>query len=504
MHHLLDRLSKMDSPRVLLVGDYMLDRYVYGDVERISPEAPVPVLKVVKREARVGGSGNVAASLPVLGARVDCVGVVGQDDDGRQLLSLLEACRARPEAVVPLEGRCTTVKSRFVGLAQHRRAQQMFRVDVEEVSPLGPEVLDRIGQTLFAKLEACDVLALEDYNKAVLAHDRTPEWIARARKACKPVVVDPALIGDYRRYRGATLLTPNRYETAVASSMPAESIQEVQAAAEKILADTQSEAVAVTLDREGMLLARRGGKHVLVPTRPRAVYDVSGAGDVVLAMFAMALGGGCPLEEACELANVAGGLEVERFGVVPIAREEVIDEIEREIGLRRSKVLDRNHLSAEVDRRRRRGETVVFTNGCFDLLHMGHVRYLQQARELGNCLIVATNSDASVSRLKGPCRPIIGQQERAEMLSCLECVDFVTVFDEETPEALLELLRPDVLVKGGTTPIVVGREIVEGYGGHVLTLEAVEGLSTTQIIDRITQSASEGGDEDTAAQKGVS
>jgi D-beta-D-heptose 7-phosphate kinase/D-beta-D-heptose 1-phosphate adenosyltransferase len=482
----------MDRPRVLLVGDYMLDRYIYGDVGRISPEAPVPVLKVVKREARVGGAGNVAASIPALDGSVECIGVVGTDAAGHEMLSLLKQCAAETEAMVTLDQRCTTVKSRYVGLAQHRRAQQMFRVDEEEVSPLAPEVLDRIGQTLFAKLDACDVLALEDYDKAVLAHDRTPEWIDKARKAGKPVVVDPAMIDDYRRYRGATLLTPNRYETALASGLPAESIEQVQAAAERILDVTEAEALAVTLDREGIFLARRGGKHVLVPTRARAVYDVSGAGDVVLAMFAMALGGGCGLEEACELANVAGGLEVERFGVVPIAREEVIDEIEREIGLRRSKVLDRNHLAAEVERRRRRGESVVFTNGCFDLLHMGHVRYLQQARELGNCLIVATNSDASVSGLKGPSRPIIGQRERAEMLSSLECVDFVTVFDEETPEALLEKLRPDVLVKGGTTPVVVGREIVEGYGGRVLTLDAVEGLSTTEIIDRITQTNLDG------------
>jgi D-beta-D-heptose 7-phosphate kinase/D-beta-D-heptose 1-phosphate adenosyltransferase len=485
MHHLLNRLAEMDSPRVLLVGDFMLDRYVYGDVERISPEAPVPVLKVVRREARAGGAGNVALSIPALGGAVECLGAIGEDADGEQMLGLLNEAGAAGGDMIRLGRRCTTVKSRFVGLAQHRRAQQMFRVDEEQAEPLEAEVLDRIEAAIEARLPACDILALEDYNKGVLSHERTAKWIAKAREAGKAVVVDPALIEDYGRYRGATLLTPNRYETARASGMAVESGEQVAAAAARLLDEAQAEAVAVTLDKEGMLLARRGGAREVVPTRPRAVYDVSGAGDVVLAMFALALGGGCRLREACELANVAGGLEVERFGVVPISREEVIDEIEREIGLRRSKVLDRHRLAAEVDRRKRRGESVVFTNGCFDLLHMGHVRYLQQARELGNCLIVATNSDASVARLKGPSRPIIGQSERAEMLSSLECVDFVTIFDEDTPEALLEALQPDVLVKGGTTPVVVGREIVEGYGGKVLTLEAVEGLSTTQIIDRI-------------------
>ena len=202
-------------------------------------------------------------------------------------------------------------------------------------------------------------------------------------------------------------------------------------------------------------------------------------------MASVALAAGCDYERTVRLANVAGGLEVERFGVVPIERQEVVDEIQRMIGLRGSKVVSRGVLGEEVARRRGRGERVVFTNGCFDLLHMGHVRYLRQARELGSCLIVAINSDDSVRRLKGSARPIIGQDERAEMLGALECVDYVTIFDEDTPIPLLELLKPDVLAKGGTTPVVVGRELVEGYGGTVLTLELVSGLSTTQIIERI-------------------
>jgi len=246
----------------------------------------------------------------------------------------------------------------------------------------------------------------------------------------------------------------------------------------------QAEAVVITLDREGAYLltkdlARR------IPTRPRAVYDGTGAGDEVLAMLATAVAEGCDYEQAVALANVAGGVEVERFGVVPIRRDELEDEMRRLIGLRGGKIVSRERLAEEVARRRGRGETIVFTNGCFDLLHMGHVRYLQEARELGSCLIVAINSDQSVRRLKGPSRPIIGQDERAEMLSAMECVDYVTIFHEDTPCALLELLRPDILAKGGTTSSVVGKEIVEGYGGKVLTLQRVEGLSTTEIIEQI-------------------
>jgi D-beta-D-heptose 7-phosphate kinase/D-beta-D-heptose 1-phosphate adenosyltransferase len=485
MHHLLNRLESFGTPRVLLVGDFMLDRYIYGDIERISPEAPVPVLKVVRRESRVGGAGNVAGSIPGLGGQVRCVGVIGQDDRGRELSALLAAKGVGVDGLVPIGERCTTVKTRMVGLAQHRRAQQVMRLDDEQVEPLSGEILARIATALTDGLAECDVLALEDYNKGVLCHGRTAEWIGAAREQGKPTIVDPALLDSYERYRGCTLLTPNRFEAGRAAGINIQSDGDLPGAVDAILEQTGAEAVVITLDKEGCYLGRAGGAGKLIPTRPRAVYDVSGAGDVVMAMMALSVGAGAPFDEACELANVAGGLEVEKFGVVAIRREEVIAEITHMIGQRGSKVLDRSSLAEELKRRRRNGETIVFTNGCFDLLHMGHVRYLQQARELGTCLIVATNSDDSVRRLKGPSRPIIEQDERAEMLGSLECVDFVTVFSEDTPETLLELLRPDVLVKGGTTAHVVGRDIVEGYGGRVLTLPAVEGLSTTKIIERI-------------------
>ena len=248
---------------------------------------------------------------------------------------------------------------------------------------------------------------------------------------------------------------------------------------------TAADAIVITLDKEGAYLFEKGKEGKIIPTRPRAVYDVAGAGDTVLAMLAVAIGGGCSLEDAVALANVAGGLEVEQFGVVPISRDEILDELHRIVGLRGKKVIRRRELQREVKRRKQAGETIVFTNGCFDLLHVGHIRYLHQARQLGSCLIVAVNSDDSVRRLKGPGRPVIGQEERAEMLSALECVDYVIIFEEDTPDALLKLLKPDILVKGGTTEKIVGAEIVEGYGGKVCKLDAVEGMSTTDIINRI-------------------
>ncbi len=485
MHELIETVEGFGSPRVALVGDFMLDRYVYGDAERLSPEAPVPVLNVVRTEERTGGAGNVAEAILALGGKVNCIGVSGQDTEGESLGAILISTGAETSGLVRLPGVPTTVKTRYVGLAQHRHAQQMLRVDTENGGPLEERVATTLTAAVRGQLGDCDVVAIEDYDKGVLDDVNTPKMIAHARKASVPVIVDPARISDYRRYRGATLLTPNRYEAELASGIRITDDESLERAARRILQVAEADAVVVTLDREGAMLLTKGGEPARIGTRARSVYDVTGAGDEVLAMLAVAIGQSLPYEDAVALANVAGGLEIERFGVVPITREEVVEELRHMIGLRGGKVLDRKRLMTAVERLRSQGQSVVFTNGCFDLLHMGHVRYLRQARELGSCLIVAINSDESIRRLKGAKRPVIGQDERAEMLGSLECVDFVTVFDEDTPEPLLELLRPDVLAKGGTTAVVVGRDIVEGYGGKVLTLDKVDGQSTTEIINRI-------------------
>jgi D-beta-D-heptose 7-phosphate kinase/D-beta-D-heptose 1-phosphate adenosyltransferase len=494
MHDLIDKLHQMGSPRIGLVGDFMLDRYVYGDVERISPEAPVPVLRSVRTETRPGGAGNVSAAVAALGGMTTCFGSIGNDADGKLLAELLQAVDADTTGLRPQADRPTTVKCRFVGLAQHRHAQQMFRVDDEEALPLPTAAHDAMIQAMADCVEQLDALALEDYDKGTITDETGPAWIAAARQAGKPVLVDPALINNYSRYRGATLLTPNRYETELASGITITDDASLDRAAQAIIDVTDAQAVVVTLDKEGAYLRLADGTGKRIPTRPRSVYDVTGAGDVVLAMLAVAVAEGCDFDDAVALSNVAGGLEVERFGVAPIRRQEVIDELNHMLGLRSHKVLDRAQLAEELAVRRQQSETIIFTNGCFDLTHMGHVRYLQQARELGNLLVVAINSDASVRRLKGERRPIIGQEERAEMLAALECVDYVTIFDEDTPIPLLECLKPDVLVKGGSTPVVVGQEQVEAYGGRVLTLDLVEGLSTTSIIDRILNTHSDPAD----------
>jgi D-beta-D-heptose 7-phosphate kinase/D-beta-D-heptose 1-phosphate adenosyltransferase len=486
MSDLIQALERFGSPRVAVLGDYMLDGYVYGDVERISPEAPVPVLRIVRREELVGGAGRVAAAVPALGARAVCIGVLGEDSGGAAVKRLLAEAGAETGRLLALPARPTAVKTRYVGLAQHRSPQQLLRVDEEPAGPLDESAQQAIQAALRAELPACDIVVLEDYNKGVLDDRLTPLLIADARRAGKAVVVDPARIADYRRYRGATVLKPNRYEAAEASGIPITDDASMSRAAAQLCAITEAQAVVISLDRDGAYVYRAAGAAVRVPHwRPRAVYDVAGAGDETTAVLAVMLAAGLDYVQAAELANAAGGLEVERFGFVPIHRHELAEELRRMAGPRSGKVLDRAALHREVERRRALGEAIVFTNGCFDLLHMGHVRYLQQARQLGACLIVAINTDAGVKRLKGAGRPVIGQNERAEMLASLECVDYVTLFDEDTPVALLELLRPDALAKGGTTPVVVGRELVEGYGGRVVTLDMVAGLSTTQIIERI-------------------
>lgn len=486
MHDLMDKLERFGHPRVLLVGDFILDRYVYGDVDRINPEAPVPVLKVVRSETRVGGAGNVAAAVGALEGQALCVGVIGADASGKELLELLGKTGADASGLVQLPGRPTALKTRYVGLAQHRNAQQMLRVDEENAEPVSADGESSLLAQVRERLARADIVVLEDYNKGVLSGGLAARIISLARQAGKRVVVDPACIADYTRYRGATVLKPNRYEAALAGGIEIRDNETLAAAAERLLQAADAQAVIISLDREGAYCRRRGQEGRRIPHQyPREVYDVTGAGDETLAALAVALAEGLDYEQAEELANVAGGLEVEQFGFVPITRGQIAAELRRMIGLRGGKVLARAALAREVERRRARGETIAFTNGVFDLLHMGHVNYLQQARELGSCLIVAINSDASVQRLKGPTRPVIGQQERAGMLAALECVDYVTIFDEETPMALLELLRPDVLIKGGTTPVVVGRELVESYGGKVTTMAPVAGLSTTEIINRI-------------------
>jgi D-beta-D-heptose 7-phosphate kinase/D-beta-D-heptose 1-phosphate adenosyltransferase len=489
---LIKLVESFGRKRVLLVGDLILDRYIYGDAERISPEAPVPVLRKRHDEERVGGAGSVAANLRALGIDVACCGVVGLDDAGHRVRALLESQRIGTRGVMARPDRPTTTKTRFVGLAQHRHRQQLMRVDEEVTRPIdGPEA-ERFADVAVAAVKDVCVVCLEDYDKGLLSQTLCRRLIEAARKAGKPVLVDPARLTDYGKYAGATILTPNRGEFRLAAGCAGDSLEQIQSAAGEFVDKLRLGGVLVTVDRDGCILAMRGQEPVHIPTRPRSVYDNTGAGDAVLATLAAAVAAQANWADAAELTNIAGGLEVEKFGCVPISREEVLADLRMSLGSGACKIRSLEQLQAELGLRRQRGETVVFTNGCYDLLHVGHVRFLERCRELGQVVVVGLNSDASVrAQGKGKDRPIVPQDQRAEVLAALQTVDYVVMFDEPTPKETIERLSPDVLVKGEdwSEKGVIGREHVESKGGRVVLVPLVEGVSTTGIVERIRSGA---------------
>jgi D-beta-D-heptose 7-phosphate kinase/D-beta-D-heptose 1-phosphate adenosyltransferase len=505
---LVEKFATAGAPRIMLVGDVMVDEYIYGDAERLSPEAPVPVVQERYREQRAGGAGNVASGLAALGAEVLCVSVCGDDFQGRLLMELFakmtgpEGGAVRTDGILKCHDRPTTAKIRLVGLAQHRHPQQMLRLDQEVTGAITDEQEARLLDYIRRELPTCAALAIEDYNKGLLTEAFCQRVIAIARDLQKPILVDPALLTDYSKYNGASTITPNRFEAERASGLKlADSVEGAPLLAEALLKAHHLETCLLTLDRHGMYLLERAdlagaqrsgsgaagpvGKHI--PTRPRNVYDVTGAGDMVLAAMTMAIACGASWVQAAMIANTAGGLEVEKFGIVPIKREEIIDELHRLEGETRGKERSAPELLREIDRHRRAGHKVVFTNGVFDILHAGHVKYLEFSRKQGDLLIVGVNADESVKRLKGPARPVNPLADRMAVLAGLQSVDYVVSFTEETPAGLIATLRPDVLVKGEdySGKEVVGRDIVEGSGGRVVLAPFLQGRSTTSTIERI-------------------
>jgi D-beta-D-heptose 7-phosphate kinase/D-beta-D-heptose 1-phosphate adenosyltransferase len=450
----------------------------------------------VRREAGLGGAASVAADVAALGATAECIGIVGQDEAGRELRERLEARGVRPgepggvrlEGLCPVAARPTTVKTRLVGLAQHRHRQQLVRMDDEDAAPIDAAVERPLLAALRRVLGGCRILCIQDYGKGVVTPSLARQAIGLAAETNVRVIVDPMRSRETGRYAGAWLATPNRTETELVIGRPLPRVAAVRAAGAEILAAFGTTHVCVTLDAEGCALIGPAGSFEHLPTQPRDVYDVTGAGDAVLAALAVALACGAELREAAALANVAGGLEVEKFGCVPVTREEMIGEILLEHRERLGKRRAAAELIPELARRRARGERIVFTNGCFDLLHRGHVEYLAFCRRQGDVVVVGLNSDESVRRQnKSPGRPIHPQDDRAALLAALEHVDYVVVFDEDTPARLIEAVQPDVLVKGAdwAEKGVVGRELVEARGGRVAFAPLVEGKSTTRVIERI-------------------
>jgi D-beta-D-heptose 7-phosphate kinase/D-beta-D-heptose 1-phosphate adenosyltransferase len=472
-------VGRFQGCRVWVAGDVMLDEYVIGEVARISPEAPVPVVRVKDRLSRLGGAGNVARQIVTLGGTVSLCGVIGRDTSGDAVLATCRESSIDTTALERLEGRHTTHKIRVLGARQ-----QLLRLDWEETGSCPPEVTAPLVAALRAGGRP-DAIVLSDYAKGFLTPQTVADLLEAGREHGVPVLVDPKS-RDFTVYRGAAVLTPNLRELEAASgrSLDPASEEAIASAARGVMETSEVAAVLVTLGERGMLVVPRGGKHVAVPAHRRDVFDVTGAGDTVIAVLALGVAVGESLEDAARIANAAAGIAVGQVGAVAVPAAEIVAALN---GRSTGKILSRRGLVARVEEWRLQGRRVVFTNGCFDLLHSGHLSLLRQAAEFGDALVLAVNSDGSVRRLKGEGRPLVPQDERATLLAALDCVDAVFIFDEDTPEEIIREVRPDVLVKGQDYRIdqVVGREIVEAAGGRVELVPLLPDRSTSSLIDRI-------------------
>ncbi|UFS68651.1 bifunctional D-glycero-beta-D-manno-heptose-7-phosphate kinase/D-glycero-beta-D-manno-heptose 1-phosphate adenylyltransferase HldE [Geomonas sp. RF6] len=478
--------AKATGVRALVIGDLMLDEYLWGRTERISPEAPVQVVEVSREDLRLGGAGNVVNNLVALGCSVTVCSVIGDDDNGALLRRAFEKIGADLSGVVEEPGRRTSKKTRVIAANQ-----QIVRIDRETTAPISSSCESALLQYLSENAEHFNVILVSDYLKGVLTPALLAALCQTGRELSIPVVVDPKG-KDYGKYRGATILTPNRKEAEAASGTAITDLPSLEAAADTLLSELELDALLITRSEQGMSLFFNDGAATHIPTVAREVFDVTGAGDTVLSVLSLGLACGLPLAKAAWVANVAAGIAVGKLGTSTVSPDEIVAEVGHGQKDSDSKIKNLDVVARIAAQERTRGKRIVFTNGCFDLLHVGHVKYLQKAREFGDMLIVGLNSDDSVRRLKGESRPLIDQAERAHILAALDCVDFVVIFDEDTPIRLIETIRPMVLVKGGdyTREGVVGHEIVEGYGGRIELVQFVAGRSTTRIIEKIMKNYS--------------
>ncbi|MGA7829433.1 MAG: D-glycero-beta-D-manno-heptose-7-phosphate kinase [Terracidiphilus sp.] len=480
LHQAMDEIEHgWPAKRLLVVGDLMLDKYIWGEVARISPEAPVPVVHAVRQSEQPGGAANVAMNLARLGAQVVVAGFTGGDENQQLLDAALRSNGISPEFVLS-EGFPTITKLRILG-----GIQQMLRLDSERLEARAQKDYDRLVERVLKLLPGNHAVVLSDYAKGALTPDLCQQIIQAARNLEIPVLVDPKN-ADFSRYRGATTISPNRNELALAVQKDAHNLDALLAAADSLVRALQIDFLTATLSETGIALVRPGNRF-LAPAVARQVFDVSGAGDTVIAVLALCLASQLTPETAVQLANVAAGIVVGKAGTAPVERYELLAALAPRIEfLAEDKIVNRTALVSRVAQWKGKGDRVVLTNGCFDLLHIGHITLLEQARRFGDRLIVAINSDLSVRALKGSSRPVVGERERCRVLSALAAVDAVVVFAEPTPLELIVALRPDVIVKGGDydRKTVIGAREVQSWGGQVKIVPMVEGYSTTRLIER--------------------
>ena len=480
-----DALSEaIAGQTVLCVGDLMLDEFVYGEVSRISPEAPAAVIAVQRSETNIGGAGNVARNIASLGGRCIFVGLVGKDDTGARLGAELAHEKNIESVLVCDSSRPTTRKVRFV--SEHF-STHMLRADWERAQAAAGEIEQQLIEAILPQFVRADIVLLSDYAKGVLTARVIRNVIDAARNAAKRVIVDPKS-ANFAIYRGATLLTPNRKEFAEATRSRADSDQTIAEAAREAMTLADCEAILVTQSENGMTLVPRNGEVVHVPAHPVKVRDVSGAGDTVAAALALALAAGADWEAALRVANAAAAVAVSKKGTAIVSAAELRRKIlpHAYLAAEEKIVMSKGELDAHLADWRKQGLRIGFTNGCFDILHPGHVKVLTAARGACDRLIVGLNSDGSTRRLKGEGRPVQHERARAEVLAALEAVDLVVIFEEDTPLKLIAQVKPSVLVKGGDyrREQVVGREIVEANGGQVMLVDTLQGFSTTSLVNR--------------------
>jgi len=489
-------LPNIKPVRILVAGEIILDRYLWGEVERISPEAPIPVLRVTRREEKPGNAGFVMSNLRALGAEVSAISVVGNDRNGRLLLEIFRALGIGTRGILVDSDRATIVKDRMLGSVQaaHRGTQQLLRVDEEDTSSLAPAAERELVRRLKRELAGVDGVLISDINKGLLTAGLLRALIDGARRRKIPVIVDPRLTDDFSIYRGASAMTPNRFETEQATGARLRDREAWRLAAETLIKRLRLDACLVTLDRDGMYLLERGGAATYVPTVPREVYDVTGAGDVVLSVFGLFAIAGLGFPSAARLANLAASIEVSRIGTEVISRDDLARALAPSRDGYERKIMPVRELQTALERERRAGRTIAFTNGCFDLLHAGHLQILHFARSQADKLVVALNSDRSVRAIKGAGRPVYAADERARILAALEAVDYVVVFDDPRAEKIIRALRPDVLVKGEDWrgKRIDGKEFVESHGGRVVLAPLLRGRSTSRTIERLRSAKSSG------------
>ncbi|WP_158945508.1 bifunctional D-glycero-beta-D-manno-heptose-7-phosphate kinase/D-glycero-beta-D-manno-heptose 1-phosphate adenylyltransferase HldE [Granulicella sp. S190] len=487
LHSILNLLEGgFGQLKVFVLGDIMLDRYIHGEVDRISPEAPVPVIRHAQRYERAGGAANVAMNLAGLGCQTFLGGLWGRDSEQAELAALLD--RAGIDTIGVVSSSLPTIsKTRIVG-----RMQQLLRLDIESRDPVPAAEAQRLQELAIELVSKVHAVILSDYAKGALSRSLCEAVLRTARDTGIPVFVDPKT-PDFSKYSGATTVCPNLGELAAATGIPSHQTEDLLSAGQALITEHDLKFLTVTMSEKGITVLRAasgaapGVYHS--PARAREVFDVSGAGDTVIATLAACVAGGLQIETAVELANVAAGIVVSKVGTVPVSAHELVAALTPSSGLSAGeKILDLERIKLRVAEWRASGETIVFTNGCFDLLHVGHITLLEDCRRFGSKLVLGLNADASVCRLKGPTRPIVSERERARVMAALAAVDAVVLFEEDTPLELIRALKPNVLVKGGDYIVetVIGHEEVLANGGRVEIVPTVEGFSTTNIVKKLT------------------